>query len=140
MRKTMMVVVLALALVPLMFSISEARRTYLDSVNSTCGTSYGCGACHIDPRGGGPLTPEGQGFQASGYDACYFCSTSPSCSISPTCTDSDGDGFFAEGGTCGTADCNDTNAGINPGACDILKNGIDEDCSGKDRLKGKACP
>lgn len=58
----------------------------------------------------------------------------------PTCTDSDGDGFFAEA-ECGTLiDCNDNEAGINPEACDIKGDGIDQDCDGVDRTKGKACP
>jgi len=57
-----------------------------------------------------------------------------------TCTDNDGDGYSVEGGDCGAIDCNDTNADIHPGACDIKGDGIDQDCSGKDRLHGKSCP
>jgi len=58
----------------------------------------------------------------------------------PVCTDADSDGFFAEAG-CGTAlDCNATDAGINPDACDIKRDGIDQNCDGADRTKGKACP
>ena len=58
----------------------------------------------------------------------------------PSCTDADGDGFFAEAG-CGTVlDCNDADAGTNPDACDIKRDGIDQDCDGKDRTKGKSCP
>jgi serine protease AprX len=58
----------------------------------------------------------------------------------PPCTDSDSDNFFAEL-NCGTLqDCDDSNAGVNPDACDIKGDGIDQDCDGRDRLKGKSCP
>jgi len=58
----------------------------------------------------------------------------------PVCTDADGDGFFAEAVCGGQPDCNDFDAGINPAACDIKGDGIDQDCDGVDRTKGKACP
>lgn len=60
--------------------------------------------------------------------------------LPPPCTDFDGDGFFAEA-NCGTqVDCNDLDASINPLACDIKGDGIDQDCDGVDRLTGKSCP
>jgi hypothetical protein len=40
------------------------------------------------------------------------------------CTDADGDGF-SEG-----ADCDDTNAAINPGAPEVCDDGLDNDCDG----------
>ncbi|MFT5729038.1 MAG: serine protease AprX [Desulforhopalus sp.] len=58
----------------------------------------------------------------------------------PTCTDSDSDGFFAEAGCGSELDCNDSDAGINPAACDIKGDGVDQDCDGVDRTKGKSCP
>ena len=55
------------------------------------------------------------------------------------CTDSDGDGYAVEGGICGEIDCDDTDAGINPDACDIKNDGIDQDCDGSDRTNGQPC-
>lgn len=43
------------------------------------------------------------------------------------CTDSDGDGYSVEGGGCGEIDCDDSDAGVNPGAAELC-NGIDDDC------------
>jgi bacillopeptidase F len=50
----------------------------------------------------------------------------------PACTDGDGDGYFAEPG-CGTPlDCDDRNSTINPGAKEIARDRIDQDCNGFD--------
>src|SRR5439155_7781462 len=40
--------------------------------------------------------------------------------------DGDGDGFSS------AVDCNDANTAIHPGAVDIVGNGVDEDCDGRD--------
>jgi bacillopeptidase F len=58
----------------------------------------------------------------------------------PVCTDLDGDGFFAESVCSSQVDCNDLDAAINPAACDIKSDGIDQDCDGVDRTGGKPCP
>jgi hypothetical protein len=137
MKKLVMFAAVVFLAVTMFSSVSEARRSMLDAVNLKCGTNYGCGLCHVDPKGGGPLTSAGAGYAASGNDSCYFCSTK--CGGGTTCTDADKDGYYAEGGTCGTKDCNDAVSAINPAACDILNNGVDENCDGKDRTKGKPC-
>ena len=55
------------------------------------------------------------------------------------CTDADADGFYAEA-NCGTVvDCQDLDATINPAACDIKRDGIDQNCDGVDRTRGKTC-
>lgn len=63
--------------------------------------------------------------------------TDPDCSSA--CTDSDDDGYSVEGGICGPVDCNDNDPDINPAACDIKKDGIDQNCDGSDRTSGKPC-
>ncbi|MGB3210242.1 MAG: putative metal-binding motif-containing protein [Desulforhopalus sp.] len=46
------------------------------------------------------------------------------------CIDNDGDGYAVDGGECGTMDCNDYDAAINPGMEEICEDGIDNDCDG----------
>ena len=78
MKKLMVLVLAAVVAVPMLASVSEARRSYIDNVNSVCGTSYNsCGLCHQDAGGGGPLNSGGDGYQASG--SCYFCPSDPDC-------------------------------------------------------------
>jgi hypothetical protein len=48
----------------------------------------------------------------------------------PNCTDADGDGFRAEGRTCGPVDCDDTRADIHPTAAEVCTDRIDNDCDG----------
>ena len=49
-----------------------------------------------------------------------------------TCTDADGDGYYAQSG-CGTAvDCDDSDSAVFPGATEICGDGIDQDCDGSD--------
>lgn len=58
----------------------------------------------------------------------------------PACTDVDNDGFFAEAGCGSEIDCNDFIATINPAACDLKLDGVDQNCDGVDRTKGRTCP
>jgi serine protease AprX len=48
------------------------------------------------------------------------------------CTDSDGDGFFGQSNCGSEPDCNDGNAAVYPGAAEIPRDGIDQDCNGYD--------
>jgi len=51
------------------------------------------------------------------------------------CIDSDGDGYGKTGLDCmfSASDCDDSNPNKSPGKTEICGNGIDEDCSGKDK-------
>lgn len=44
------------------------------------------------------------------------------------CPDGDSDGFLDD--ACGGTDCDDANAGINPGALELCANAVDDDCNG----------
>lgn len=122
--------ILAMAAITLTLAAANAYayNSYLSGVNSTCGTSYNCGICHVDPRGGGPLTADGTAWKNAGRDNCYFC---PEVCNPPVCTDSDGDGYFAES-NCGTSvDCDDSDASVSPGMSEVCDDGIDNDCDGR---------
>lgn len=54
-------------------------------------------------------------------------------------TDGDSDGFSTYGQWCGPVDCNDGDLTIFPGACDIKRDGIDQNCDGVDRTTGAPC-
>jgi hypothetical protein len=64
-----------------------------------------------------------------GTAVCAF-----SLSTTSTCTDGDGDGWGDPGSaSCSagaTADCNDSNPAVNPGATEACSNGLDDDCDG----------
>jgi len=133
-----LILALAAAAVSIAVTVSGAFATnsYLNSVNNTCGTNYGCGLCHVDPGGGGPLTADGSAFKSSGHDPCFFC---PEICNPQACTDADGDGYFAESG-CGTSvDCDDNDPNVNPGAIEICDDGIDNDCDGMIDCADKQC-
>lgn len=97
---------------------AEARRSMMDGVNATCGSSYGCGLCHVDPQGGGTLTRDGQDYKASGHDSCYFCPDAQACggpacdSFETSCTDG------VDNDCDNRVDCNDSDCSTDP-ACVI---------------------
>ena len=103
--------------------ITHATPTYLSTVNSYCNTSYSCSLCHTNAPA---LNSTGQAFAQSGHDPASICPPA----TSPTCTDSDGDGYAVEGGNCGPVDCNDKQAAVNPGAVENCTNGKDDNCNG----------
>ena len=66
----------------------------------------------------GTSRPQGLGYDMGAYETVF------------TCTDSDSDGFYAEGGGCGPTDCDDTKASINPDATEVCNN-TDDNCDGQ---------
>ncbi|MEN8257716.1 MAG: putative metal-binding motif-containing protein, partial [Thermodesulfobacteriota bacterium] len=56
----------------------------------------------------------------------------------PTCPDADGDGFLDA--ACGGADCDDSDAGINPGVAEVCGNAVDENCNGASDAECLTCP
>lgn len=87
-----------------------------------------CNACHDNGAGGG----SGAGKSAyKSNNLAFFCPpTTPPPPPQPTCTDADGDGFFAEGGLCGPMDADDSNKDVYPGAPELCTDGVDNDGNG----------
>ncbi len=136
MKKLMTVTITVLFCLSIMVTFAQARNGMLTGVNETCGTSYDCGICHIDPAGKGPLTADGDGYAASGNDSCYFCADVCGGTV---CNDADTDGYFAES-NCGTSvDCVDSDPAINPGAVEVCDDGIDNDCDGTTDCADNEC-
>jgi hypothetical protein len=96
-----------------------------------------CTACHNDGNGG---SGAGKTAYLSGTDAIInlFCPASEP-PTTPTCTDSDGDGYFAEGGSCGPMDPNDNNDTVYPGAPEICDDKVDNDGNGLVDTQDPAC-
>jgi hypothetical protein len=55
------------------------------------------------------------------------------------CVDADADGYYSTNGCGTTIDCNDSSRSIYPGAPEICRDGIDQNCDGVDQTKGKGC-
>ncbi len=86
-----------------------------------CGTAQDCNDTDATIYPGAPEIPD------DGID--QDCDGSD---LTSTCTDADGDGFFAEPECGKPQDCNDTDATIYPAAPETKHDGIDQDCNGYD--------
>ena len=94
-----------------------APSNYLSEIIHTC-SLLDCGAeCSTD-------SDCDEGDPAFIYECLDNCS----CQKTKDCIDSDNDGYFINGGSCGDKDCNDGDKDIHPGALEII-NLIDDDCN-----------
>lgn len=55
------------------------------------------------------------------------------------CIDADNDGFFPISGCNSDIDCDDSDPDTYPGAPEVCNDGVDQDCDGVDKTKGKGC-
>ncbi|MFW9824693.1 MAG: MopE-related protein [Candidatus Thorarchaeota archaeon] len=112
----------------------------------------GCGIADIDSDGDGVLVcndcdDNNPNIFPGAMELCDDLDNSCDGSIDEGCDDDDDDYCDANMTVIGApsicpnggGDCDDNNFGINPGACDIKNNGIDEDCNGSDRTTGPPC-
>ena len=83
------------------------------------------GALAAPPDGARPTpTPARPGISA-------FARPDTAVDTGSACTDADGDGV------CAPADCDDTRADVSPGAVEVCRDGVDNDCDG---LPGDCAP
>jgi cysteine-rich repeat protein len=108
------------------------------TVNNTCD---GAGTC----AGGEPrdcddneiCTDDSCNEAMMRCDNIFDETNDPSCQL--MCVDMDGDGWFPEGGACGTIDCDDNDPAINPGATEICDDNVDNNCNGMIDAADAAC-
>ena len=94
---------------------SNGNPLLTEYANDTCDA-----ACHKNTAGV-------SAYNSGNYE--YFCPAVVA--VEPTCTDADGDGYYAEGAVCGTpADFNDNDARAYPGAVEDCTDGVDNDGNG----------
>ena len=131
MKKGIGLLVVITMLIVVVFSVRNvgAYGSYGSNVNAFCSSDPYTGDCLLCHTASSKSDPT---FAKDAYladDLCYFCPNDEQCTT--TCTDSDGDGYSVNGGSCGQVDCVDNNTSVNPGAVENCANGIDDDC---DRL------
>jgi hypothetical protein len=102
------------------------------------GIKEGSEVCDGNDFGGKTCSSETQGEKPLGNLICIpYCAMISTEGCSAQCTDNDGDGYYAEGGNCGPADCDDDDETVYPGAKESIANndavtcwdGIDNNCN-----------
>jgi cysteine-rich repeat protein len=102
------------------------------------GIKEGSEVCDGNDFGGKTCSSETQGEKPLGNLICIpYCAMISTEGCSAQCTDNDGDGYYAEGGNCGPADCDDDDETVYPGAKESIAgndavtcwDGIDNNCN-----------
>lgn len=88
-----------------------------------------------DPNTGCLYYPCGDGQCNVGNINSEDASTCPE----DCCTDSDGDGYYIDGGDCGPVDCDDSDPDVHPGASEACDDSIDNDCDGMTDCDDSEC-